>query len=47
MNKEHSKFLYVWRNIEVKDKIFTEITYINDVYIKLEEAEKSVASDDV
>jgi len=28
-------------------KIFNEITYINDVYKKLEDAEKSVAINDV
>ena len=47
MNKENPELLCIWRNIAMNKKIFNEITYINDVYKKLEDAEKSVASGDV
>ena len=46
MNKENPELLCIWRNIAMNKKIFNEITYINDVYKKLEDADQSVAIND-
>ena len=45
MSKE--KWIPLWRNIAMNEKISNEIIYINDAYKKLEDAEKSIAINDV